>query len=126
MKKKSIALLVATILATAYSIYLICYFFGATAGAGSDAEALGAGIATALVFPHILFFALGAVFGWIGYLARKTWSALVAAILYSVGTFFFLAYFMFGVPILIVGFCGYANQKKIKASEDALKKTVNQ
>lgn len=77
------------------------------------AEAIGGAIATALVMPHMLMFLIGAVFGWLGLLARKTWAALVAAILYSVGTLLFLAYFMFGVPLLILGFVGYSKQKKI-------------
>jgi hypothetical protein len=53
------------------------------------------------------------VFGWLGFLIKKSWAALVAGILYAVGTLFFLAYFMFGVPLLILGFIGYAKQKKL-------------
>jgi hypothetical protein len=112
MKKRSTWLLVATILATAYTIYLILYFSDAISGT-TGAEQAGSVVATALVTPHIIMFAVGAIFGWIGYCARKAWSALVAAILYSVGTLFFLVYAMFGVPILIFGFIGFANQRKI-------------
>lgn len=112
MKKRSVMLFIATILSTAYAVYLICYFIGGTA-ASNDAEALGGAIATALVMPHMIVFLIGSVFGWIGTLLKKSWAALVAAILYSVGTLLFLAYAMFGVPILILGFIGYANQKKI-------------
>ncbi|MBQ6902554.1 MAG: hypothetical protein IJN71_06060 [Oscillospiraceae bacterium] len=112
MKDRSKVLLAATALATIYVVYLISYFFGATASAdGTDAVA-GA-IATALVMPHMIMFLIGAIFGWIGVLARKSWAALVGAILYSVGTLFFLAYVMFGAPILILGFVGYSKQKKI-------------
>lgn len=112
MKKRSIMLWVATILATAYSIYLICYFVGGTASS-SGTDALAGAITTTLVTPHMILFLIGAVFGWIGVLAKKAWSALVAAILYSVGTVLFLVYAMFGVPILIFGFIGYANQRKL-------------
>ncbi|MEE1279391.1 MAG: hypothetical protein UHH95_00990 [Oscillospiraceae bacterium] len=112
MRKRSIMLFIATIFSTAYAIYLLCYFVGGTASA-SGAEALGGAIATALVMPHAIMFLLGAIFGWIGVLLRKSWSALVAAILYSVGAALFLAYIMFGAPLLILGFIGYANQKKI-------------
>ena len=110
MKKRSIMLWVATVLATAYSINLICYFVGGTASS-SGTDALAGAIATTLVTPHMIMFLIGAVFGWIGLLAKKAWSALVAAILYSVGTVLFLAYAMFGAPILILGFIGYANQR---------------
>lgn len=112
MRKRSIMLAIATILSTAYAAYLFCYFLGITAGA-SGAEAVGGAIATALATPHAILFLIGAVFGWIGLLAKKSWSALVAAILYSVGTVLFIAYIMFGAPLLILGFIGYANQKKI-------------
>ena len=112
MKKRSIALAIATICATAYAIYLFVYFVGGVANA-EGAEAIGGAIATALVTPHALMFLIGAVFGWLGLLLKKTWAALTAAILYAVGTVLFLAYAMFGVPILIFGFVGYANQKKI-------------
>lgn len=112
MKNRSKMLAVATILATAYTIYLICYFVGGTASA-EGTEALAGAIATALVMPHMILFLIGVIFGWIGLLLKKSWGALVSAILYSVGTLFFLAYAMFGVPILILGFVGYAKQKKL-------------
>lgn len=110
---RSKILLVASVLATLYSIYLISYFGGGTLNA-DGAEAVGGAIATALVTPHMIMFLIGAIFGWIGFLAKKSWAALVAAILYSVGTLFFLMYAMFGVPILIFGFIGYSKQKKLK------------
>ena len=119
MKKRSMALIVATLLASAYVIYLYVYFTG-TMTSSDGFEALGGAIATALVTPHMVMFAIGAVFGWLGVFIRKTWAALVAGILYSVGTVLFLAYAIFGVPILIVGFVGYANQKKINAKVEEM------
>ena len=110
MRSKS--LFVANILATIYTIYLITYFGGGTLNA-DGAEAVGGAIAIALVMPHMIMFLIGAVFGWLGFLAKKSWAALVGAILYSVGTLFFLMYAMFGVPILIFGFIGYSKQKKL-------------
>lgn len=112
MKNRSKALLIANILSTAYVIYLFCYFVGGTASSNAG-EALGFAIASTLVAPHAILFLIGAVFGWLGLLLRKGWGALVGAILYSVGTLFFLAYFMFGVPIIVLGFIGFANQRRI-------------
>ena len=114
MNKRSKILAVATVLATLYSVYLISYFFGGVSNA-EGAEAVGGAIATALVMPHMVTFLVGAVFGWIGVFFKKSWSALVAAILYAVATFMFLVYAMFGIPILILGFVGYVNQKKLNA-----------
>lgn len=111
---RSKVLCIATALATAYSIYLISYFVGGTASS-SGSEAVGGAIATALVTPHMLMFSIGAIFGWLGVFLKKSWAALVAAILYSVGTLCFLAYFMFGIPILVLGFVGYSKQKKLVA-----------
>ena len=116
MKKRSIALWIATILATAYSIYLISYFTGVNTKAEGTAEAVGSALATVLVTPHMIMFVLGAVFGWLGVLLKASWSALVAAILYTVGFVLFLAYFMFALPIMVIGYVGYANQKKINAA----------
>ena len=112
MRKRSLMLFIVTVLSTAYTVYLLCYFVGGTASA-SGTDALSGAIATALVTPHMVMFLIGAIFGWLGLLLKKSWAALVAAILYSVGSLLFLAYIMFGAPILILGFIGYANQKKI-------------
>ena len=109
---RSKILFIASTLATLYTVYLISYFGGGTLNA-DGAEAVGGAIATALVTPHMIMFLIGAIFGWIGFLAKKSWAALVAAILYSVGTLFFLMYAMFGIPILVFGFIGYSKQKKL-------------
>lgn len=119
MKNRSIALLIATVLATAYSIYLLVYFNGVNQSADGAAEAIGGAIATALVTPHMIMFLIGAIFGWLGVLLRASWGALVAAILYAVGTVLFITYIMFGAPIMIVGFIGYAKQKKLNAAQAA-------
>ncbi len=109
---RSKVLLVSNIIATLYVVYLVTYFGGSVLSS-SGAEAVGGAIATALVMPHMFMFLIGAVFGWIGYFIKASWSALVGAILYALGTLFFLAYFMFGVPILVLGFIGYSKQKKL-------------
>ncbi len=118
MKNRSKSLLTATILATIYAIYLITYFYGNTASA-EGAEAIGSAIATAMVTPHMTMFLIGAAFGWLGFLLKVNWGALVAAILYAVGVFMFLAYFIFSLPIMILGFIGFSNQKKLNNSAAA-------
>lgn len=124
MRQRSIMLIIATILSTLYAAYLFIYFIGGTANASSDTEAIGGAIATALVTPHAVMFLIGAIFGWLGVFLKKTWAALVAAILYSVGTVLFLAYIMFGAPLLIFGFIGYANQKKLNKKNAQVPETV--
>lgn len=109
---RSKLLFTATALATLYTLYIIIYFVGGTLNADGTA-AIGGAIATMLVMPHMIMFLIGAIFGWVGFGCKKSWAALVAAILYSVGTLFFLAYAMFGIPILVLGFIGYSKQRKL-------------
>lgn len=109
---RSKILFVANAVATIYAIYLISYFYGGTLNS-DGAEAVGGAIASALVTPHLAMFLIGAVFGWLGFALKANWAALVAGILYSVGTLLFPLYFMFGVPILVLGFVGYSKQKKL-------------
>lgn len=114
-KGRSKSLFVASLLTTMYVIYLMVYF-GSSIFAQDSAEALGGALATALVAPHMFILGLGVVFGWVGFLARKSWAALVAAILYCVGGLLFFVYFMFVIPSIILGFIGYSKQKKINNS----------
>lgn len=110
--KRSKVLFVGTLLASAYVIYLMVHF-GSSMTSSDSSEAIGGAIATALVTPHMLFIGLGAIFSWIGFFLRKSWGALVGAILYCVGAIIFLVYAVFCVPLIILGFVGYAKQKKL-------------
>lgn len=111
-KSRSKVLFVCCILATIYAIYLI-FYFGNSMSSSDTSEALGGAIATTLITPHIICISIGAIFSWIGFFMRKAWGALVGAIMYSVATLLFLAYFMFTVPLIILGFVGYSKQKKL-------------
>jgi hypothetical protein len=52
--KKNKLLLASAILGTAYLFYIVYYFFNSVMTASDPLEAIGAGIATALVAPHML------------------------------------------------------------------------
>ena len=114
-KGRSKALFVASLLTTIYVIYLIIHF-GSSIFVEDSAEALGGALATALVMPHMFMLGLGIIFGWIGFFGRKSWAALVAAILYCVGALLFMLYIIFIIPSIIFGFVGYAKKKKINSS----------
>jgi len=114
-KKHSKALLVGAILGAAYSIYLILYFSGAIGGS-EGSEQVGAVIAAALVTPHMILVVLAAIFNWVAYFTNIRGLALTAGILYSVGGVLFLIYIFFVVPSLVLSFVGYANLKKINAT----------
>lgn len=111
-KNRSRALFVCAVLATIYVIYLMSYF-GSAMGDLNSAEEVGGAVATALVAPHMVVIGIGAIFSWIGFIGRKSWGALVGAILYCVGAILFILYAFYSIPLIILGFVGYSKQKKI-------------
>lgn len=115
-KGRSKALFFATLIATLYGIYLISYFAG-TMTTGSSTDQLGGAIATALVTPHMVCVWIGIIFGWLAFAIKKPWAGLVSAIMYCVGAVIFLIYAMFLIPSIILGFIGYANQRKISKAQ---------
>lgn len=117
--KRSKLLLIAAILSTAYLIYTFSYFTGTVAESGDTAEAVGAGIATALVAPHMFVLFVGVVFNWIGWLAKATWAALTGGILYCIAALLFLLYSPFLLLQIIFSFVGYAKLKKQKKAGGA-------
>lgn len=114
--RRSKAAFFAALIGLLYGIYLISYWSRTLATAEDDAEVIGAGIATALVLPHMLITWLAVIFGIIGFFTRKAGLLVTAAILYCVGALFFLLYAAFLIPSIVMGFIGYSVQKKINAS----------
>ena len=102
-KNRSKILFVCALLATLYVIYLISYFTSSV-GDMNSSEEIGGAIATALVTPHIVIMGLGAIFSWLGFFLRKSWGALVGAILYCVGALMFILYAVFCIPLIVLGF----------------------
>lgn len=70
-------------------------------------------MATVLLTPHIIMVTLGAIFSWLGFGTKKSWSVLVAAILFSIATVLFIPYAFFTIPLIVLGFIGYSLQKKL-------------
>lgn len=113
-KKRSKALFAANVLGSLYGMFLMSNFFGGVATT-EGAEQVGAGIATALVMPHLVLVILAALFGTLGFFLRNDGFNLTAGILYCVATVAFLLYFMFTVPMIVLAFVGYSSQKKMNA-----------
>lgn len=135
---RSKTLWVSNVLATVYSAWLIWTFGGAAIRAGGVdyIEAVGAyfrfafqmlGLsspamnflyaAVILLCLHIVTFVLGCLIGWISYAGKRSGGAKFAATLYLIGTICFPIYFIFGLPITIVGFIGGGKQKKLNNVE---------
>lgn len=117
-EKRSKAAFIGAVLGTAYAIYSVIYWSQANSGTVDDGEALGAAIATALVLPHMLVTVIGAIFALIGFFTRKAGLVLTGAILFSVAAVLFLIYAVFLIPSIVLGFVGYANQKKLNKATD--------
>lgn len=110
--KKSKCLLVSWILGIAYAIYLISYFASQNASQTEATAAIGVGIATALVMPHMVCTVLAVIFNILGWAMNKRGFALTGAILYAVAMVVFPAYFFFVIVQMILSFVGFAKMKK--------------
>jgi hypothetical protein len=110
-QKLNICLLIAFILGILYSIYSIVYWGGATSGA-TGAEQIGAGVATAMVMPHLVCTVLATVFNGLGLFLKKRGFALTGAILYTVALVLFIPYFFFVIIQMILSYVGFAKMKK--------------
>lgn len=109
--KRSKLLLVAGILGTAYLIYLVSYFSSGVVSS-EGAEAIGAGIAAALVAPHMLCVGIAVIFNWLGWALKARWAALVAGIMYAVSIICMFLYAMFVVLEMIFCFVAFAKMKQ--------------
>ena len=112
-KNRSKVLFVATVLSILYVVYVFSSLASSASSATSDAEMVGTGLAAAILMPHIISMGLGAVFCALGFGLAKSWGALVGSILFCVGLVLMPLYFMFALPLIILGFIGYSKQKSI-------------
>lgn len=108
--KKSKLLLAAGIIGTLYLIYLISYFTNAVSST-DGAEAIGAGIATALVMPHMVCVIIAVIFNWLGWAFKARWGALVAGIMYAVSMVCMFLYAIFVLLEMIFCFVAFAKMK---------------
>lgn len=116
-KKKSVLLLISAIIGVLYIVYSIIYWGGTNTGTADTAEALGAGIATAIVFPHLICAGLAVIFNILGWAMNHRGFALTGAILYAVSMILFPLYFMFVIIEMILSFIGFARLKKLNVPE---------
>lgn len=123
-KKRSILLLLSAIIGVLYIAYSISYWTGANTGNTGTATVIGAGLATALVFPHLICAGLAVIFNILGWTMNHRGFALTGAILYAVSMLLFPLYFMFVLLEVILSFVGFARLKKINEANSALESKV--
>ena len=111
--KKSKLLMAAAIIGTLYLVYLISYFTGGMTSSEGTAEAIGAGLAAALVMPHAVCVGIAVIFNWLGWALKARWAALVAGIMYAVSMVCMFLYAMFVVLEMIFCFVAFAKMKKV-------------
>lgn len=112
-KKKSLCLLIAWILGLAYVLYLVSYFAGANTNTADTTEAIGAGLATMMVAPHMVVTLLAVIFNILGWAMNKRGFALTGGILYAVAMVLFIPYLVFVLVQMILSFVGFARLKGI-------------
>lgn len=114
MRNRSKLLLISSILGTLYLFNLLNNFVIGTFAAEDSLEILGGALATAIVFPHIIFVGLSVIFNWIGFSMRVRWAALVSGILYTVAMLFMFIYAPFVIIQMILSFVAFSKMKNIK------------
>ena len=112
--KRSKLLLASGIIGTLYLIYLITYFTNEVVST-DGAEAIGAGLAAALVMPHMVCVAIAVIFNWLGWALKVRWGALVEGIMYAVSMVCMFLYAIFVLLEMI--FCFVAFEKMKNTSE---------
>lgn len=117
--KGTILALLAAVLGAAYLVYIVKYFYGGFLNTGNDsAEALGAGIASMLVTPHIACVGCAVIFNVLGLFIKKLPGFLLTAgILYLVGGVVFIMYFLFVVLQAVFCFIAFARRKKSRSKD---------
>lgn len=112
MKKGKVLLLIALIIAILYAVYSIYYWSGANGSAATDTDAVGVGIATVIVLPHLVMTGLAIIFNALSVFLYNRPFALVAAILYSVALVLFPPYFMFVIIEMVLCYIAFARMAK--------------
>ena len=112
-KGRSITAFLAVLFASAYLIYLIISF----KDFNNQSEDAGAqffrALLTLLLMPHLIITIIAVILGWVGFGMKSSTFILISAILYCVSLVMFLFVFFYMLPSIVLGFIGYANQKKL-------------
>lgn len=124
-KNHSKMVLVSTILVSLYAIYLMSWFYGGIVNSNSGAEAVGGMIATTVVTPHMIAIIVGAVFSAVALFANKNWAAITSCVIVFVSTLLFPPYFMFTIPLGIIGIIACVCLNKFNKKVDMNKAIQN-
>ena len=74
------------------------------------------GVASIVLLPHFVSSVFASVLGIIGFFTRNDGFVLAAAILFSIAVAMFVLSGLVLLPIVVLGFIGYANQRRLNAT----------
>lgn len=112
-RKRNKTALISMIIGGLYAMYGISYWVGANSNTVEATEAIGAGIATAIIMPHMATATIGALMNVIGYFTNMRGFILAGAILYTVSLALFPPYFAFVVIQMILSYIAFVRMKKV-------------
>lgn len=113
-KDRSKSEFISIILAVGYVILAISLWTQSVSEATSDAEQLGAGIASLFILPHIALAFIGTLLATLGFFFRSAGLSLSGAIVNTVAAVTFVFWGFALIPAVIFGFIAYGSQKKKK------------
>lgn len=115
MKNKgSFWVLIFSLLSLGFAVLVGSVIMKAFSATGNSAEVIGGAIGGMLLLPHFGTIVLGAMFGWLSVFLKANWAILTGAILLAVSLILMPTNFFLSLPIAIIGFIGYAHQKKLQ------------
>lgn len=112
-RERSITAFLAVLFASMYLVYIIVSFNEFRNQAEDPAEQIAGAILTLFLLPHLVVTSIAVFLGWIGFGVKSSGLILSSAILYCVGSVMFLLLFFYLIPSIVLGFVGYATQKRL-------------
>jgi hypothetical protein len=112
LKNRSKVLFIGAVISTAY---ILCLAGNYLLKSAVSPYTLSFIVNTAFMPEYILFMAIGTALCWTGFFTRDAYFILLGSILFSIAAVFFFFYISAALPIIVLAYIGFANQKKINS-----------
>lgn len=121
-EKRSKLIFISAIIATLYSIIVILYFIAMYNESATSSSSSGGGFVILLLSIPTIAMVIGTLLNWLGFWYKKPAIALISAIIYFqiAGIIAFTEFAVYLIPIIVLGFVGYINQKKINNADNLI------
>ena len=116
IKYFNILIMIAFVIGSIYSIFIICFFSGISGSLITKYSLLGdfMNFNRSFISPHALCAVFATVFAGVALLRNQPWTALGSAVLYLVSAILFPPYVFFVIAEAVLSFCGFRQIKKRK------------